>query len=186
MKEHVIHKSTLDELYELAGSTAGYFTRAQLPERLKYALQYHERQGRLEKVGRGVYRLVHAPPSEDEQYIVAYLWSNGRGVISEESALSIHELTDVLPPTTALTLEEETNQAPPPGVRLVRRTAPYPPDAVTWHGAVRVTTPWQTLVDLARRGMEPRTFEQAVEQAISRGLVPADAWKRLMLAAVDK
>jgi len=57
---------------------------------------------------------------------------------------------------------------------------------VTWHGAVRVTTPWQTLLDLARRGMEPKTFEQAVEQAISRGLVGADVWKRLMLAVVDR
>jgi len=180
------HKSTLDELYELAAPTSGYFTRAQLPNRLKYALQYHERQGRLEKVERGIYRLVHAAPTEDEQYIVAYLWSSGLGVISEESALSIHELSDVLPSTTVLTLEGETSLTPPQGVRLVRRATRYPSDGVTWYGPVRVTTPWQTLLDLALRGMEPRTFEQAVEQAMSRRLVAQDAWKRLMLAVVDK
>ena len=120
-----IHKTTLDRLYEVAAATSGYFTRAQLPVELQYALQYHERQGRVEKVGRGIYRLVNLPPSEDEQYLVASLWSNGRGVISEESALSIHELSDVLPSATVLTFEGETSQTPPPGVRLVLRPEGY-------------------------------------------------------------
>jgi len=184
--EHESHKTAFDRIQEIAAVADGYFARGQLPQKLKYAIQYHERQGRIERVERGIYRLTRFPLSDDEQYIVASLWYDGRGVISEESALAVHQLSDVLPIATVVTVEGETGQTPPAGVRLVTRPTPYPEGATTRHGAFRITTPWQTLVDLAVRGMDPGLFAQAVEQALERRLVPRDAWRKLALAAVDR
>ena len=180
------HRTRFDGILEAAARNKGYFARAQLDPKLHAAIPYHESEGRIQRLARGIYRVVQYPVHEDEDYVIAHLWSSGRGVIVDESALSLHRISDVLPPTISLALPYATRQTPPSGIQLVSKDTPYPPEAVTWHDLVQVTTPWQTLLDLARRGVDPHLFEQAVMEATNRNLLPDDAWRRLLLAVVDR
>ena len=88
-----------DGLYEIAESQAGYFTVSQARavgfswERLSS----NTKTGLFQRVTRGVYRLSHFPGSAFEDLFVAWLRTGRTAVISHESALTIYELTDLLP-----------------------------------------------------------------------------------------
>lgn len=51
-------------------------------------LSFHEKAGRITRIRRGIYRLVHFPPAEHEQLITAWLWTDAKGVLSHQTALS--------------------------------------------------------------------------------------------------
>src|SRR5688500_16948182 len=88
-----------DRLFELASPQAGYFTLAQGREAgfSPPLLQYHVREGLLQRAGRGVFRLTRYPPGENEDLVIVWLWSDKRGVFSHETALLLHGLSDALP-----------------------------------------------------------------------------------------
>lgn len=90
-----------DRLWEIAAAQMGYFTLAQADEAgfSRPLLQYHLNSGRLERSGRGVLRLARFPPGDHEDLMPLWLWAEGEGVFSHETALSLHELSDALPAT---------------------------------------------------------------------------------------
>src|SRR5262245_31363136 len=95
-----------DRLYELATPQAGYFTLAQ-SRAAGYSpplLEYYVREGRVERVARGIFRLAHYPPGDHEDLVVAWLWSERLGVFSHETALMLHELSDALPAKQHITV----------------------------------------------------------------------------------
>ncbi len=165
-----------NQLAELASGQEGFFTAAQAVEAgYSYRLQHlHHHAGNWEKVGHGVYRLPHFPLPTRADLITLSLWSRRRSgevqaVASHETALSIYELSDVLPAKNHLTV--------PPGFRK-----PNPPASVLhraklevgdWkdHGGYRVTTPLRTLCDVAEDALGEDLLHQAVAEAIERGLV---------------
>lgn len=115
---------------------------------------------------------MHFPASDHEELVTAWLWSERRGVISHESALALHGLSDVLPAQLHLTL--------PAGWQ--HRRFRIPPDVVlhhadvhaqeqAWFGAVPATNPQRTLNDCARSLLAPELLRQAAWQALRRGLV---------------
>ena len=95
-----------DRLFELALPQAGYFTLAQAREASfsPPLLQYHVREGLLQRAGRGVFRLTRYPPGENEDLVIAWLWSDRQGVFSHETALLLHGLSDALPEQKHLTV----------------------------------------------------------------------------------
>ncbi|QDG52087.1 hypothetical protein FIV42_15450 [Persicimonas caeni] len=142
---------------------------------------HHESKGRLERVLPGIYRLEHFPMSEHEELIVAYLWSRQRGVISHQTALSLHDLSDVLPRAVDITLPVEEPlppKEPPSWLRLHR--ADVPDEERQWYHSVPVTTPVRTILDLAVAGFNPELFRQALDEAQERGLVPQDFERRII------
>lgn len=50
--------------------------------------------GRVVRVRRGIYRLVHFPAGEHEELVAAWLWSEPAGVVSHQTALALHGLSD--------------------------------------------------------------------------------------------
>jgi predicted transcriptional regulator of viral defense system len=104
-----------DKIIEVAKYQQGYFGTFQVdvsPQLLKH----HENAGRLERLRRGIYRVTQYPMGEDEEYIVAYLWSKEKGTLSHQTALALHDLSDVLPDKVHITL--------PPDEKPVRRQVP--------------------------------------------------------------
>jgi predicted transcriptional regulator of viral defense system len=164
----------LDKLIEVAKYQKGYVATYQV-EVSNQLLRHHEQAGRIERVLRGVYRLNQYPTEEDEQLLVAYLWSKEQGTISHESALAIHDLSDVLPNKVHLTLPEDQ-------CRVRRKTpewlelhfADISEDEKEWYDVVPVTRPIRTLVDVASDRLEPELLRQAVEDAKSKRLVADD------------
>jgi predicted transcriptional regulator of viral defense system len=95
-----------DRLYEIAAAQDGLFTTQQAAE-VGYSPQllvHHIRGERMQRVRRGIYRLVHFPAGEHEEVVTVWLWSEQAGVLSHETALALHGLSDALPAQVHLTL----------------------------------------------------------------------------------
>jgi predicted transcriptional regulator of viral defense system len=164
-----------DALYEIAAPQQGYFSLEQA-EAAGYSpqlLQYHLRSGKLERsMVRGVFRLVHFPPSDREDLVPVWLWSKREGVFGLQTALSIYELSDALPAHYDLLVPamwtKRRVQVPAP-VQL--RIADVPPSDWQWIGPVPVTTPTRTLRDCVRYHVAPDLVDQAFADAVRRGVV---------------
>ncbi|HEY9723134.1 MAG TPA: hypothetical protein V6D47_14085 [Oscillatoriaceae cyanobacterium] len=162
-----------DALYEIAAAQAGYFT---LGDAVAVGfsaplLQYHCGR-RVERAGRGIFRLRHFPVTEQEDLVTIWLWTEKTGVFSNETALQLHGLSDVLPANHHLTVPAKWRHRRlrvPQGVALAFRN--YKPDEVAWHGPVPVTTPLRTLQDCVEDHALPNILEAAIRQAVERGLV---------------
>ncbi|HEY3592921.1 MAG TPA: hypothetical protein VGL13_03575, partial [Polyangiaceae bacterium] len=135
-------------------------------------LLHHVQGGRLLRIRRSVYRVVHFPAGEHEDLVAVWLWSERAGVFSHQTALSLEGLSDALPAKAHLTLPEKWEGRRfrvPDGVVL--HYADVPKSDRRWFGAVPVTTPARSLNDCARDGFSPELLQQGTRQAIERGLV---------------
>jgi predicted transcriptional regulator of viral defense system len=167
-------KPDWDRLFETASAQEGYFTTQQAAE-AGYSSQLllkHIRAGRVVRVRRGIYRLVHFPAGEHEELVTTWLWSERAGVVSHQTALALRELSDALPAHVSLTLPSDWRSRRfrvPSGVVL--HHADVPADERAWFGAVPATSARRSLNDCARNAMSPELLRQAAQQALRRGLV---------------
>jgi predicted transcriptional regulator of viral defense system len=163
-----------DRLFEVASAQEGLFATAQAAEAgySPQLLQKHLRAGRVSRVRRGVYRLVHFPPGEHEDLAAVWLWTERAGVFSHETALSLLGLSDALPAQVHVTVPaswQHRRLRVPSGVSLAFDEVT--PTERTWAGAVPVTSARRTLADCAAAGVSPELVATAVRQARARGLV---------------
>jgi len=167
-------KPDWDRLFEVAAGQAGYFTTQQAAD-AGYSSQLllkHIRAGRVTRTRRGIYRLVHFPAGEHEELVTAWLWSERAGVVSHQTALALHGLSDALPAHVHLTLPAAWRRRRfrvPPDVEL--HHADVPPEDRSWFGAVPATNPRRSLNDCAREELSPELLQPAAQQALRRGLV---------------
>jgi predicted transcriptional regulator of viral defense system len=163
-------------LFSRAREQGGYFTAKQAQE-AGYGyphLDYHVSCGNFVRVGHGLYRLPELPSSEHDDLIRLALWSRDRqdepqAVVSHESALALHELSDLLPATTHLTVPPGFRKPAPAGC-VLHRALLSPADVEEWQG-FRVTTPLRTLLAVARGDVSQEQLAKAVGDALHRGLV---------------
>jgi predicted transcriptional regulator of viral defense system len=160
-------------LYDIAAAQEGLFTTRQAATAgySRPLLIHHQKAGRIARIRRGVYRLVHFPSGEQEELVTAWLWTDAQAVLSHQTALSLHHLSDVLPAQIHLTLPlswRHRRFRVPEG--LVLHHADVPLEERTWVGAVPVTSTRRTLNDCAQAGLSPDLLRQAAQQALSRGL----------------
>lgn len=163
-----------DALYEVAQVQAGYFSSSQAKEAgfSLPLLQYHLTTGKLERARRGTFRLRYFPPHPLEEFVVLWLWSGREGVFSHTTALFLHNLSDAMPSRIHLTLPASWARRRvklPEG--MVAHYADVPAEERTWHDLVPVTTPLRTLRDCAGSGLSKELYNQAVFEAVKRGLV---------------
>jgi predicted transcriptional regulator of viral defense system len=162
-----------NRLYEAAAGQAGHFTTQQAADAgySPQLLVHHVHAGRVVRIRRGIYRLVHFPAEQHEELVVAWLWSERAGLLSHQTALVLHGLSDALPPHVHLTLpiawRHRRFRTP---ADVVLHHAEIPSRDRTWFGAVPMTTPRRSLNDCARDGLSPELLRQAAGQALRRGL----------------
>ena len=163
-----------NRLYEIAAGQEGLFTTQQAAEAgySPQLLVHYVNSGRAVRMRRGIYRLVHFPAGEHEDLVAAWLWSEQAGVVSHQTALALHDLSDVLPALIHLTLPTawlKRRFRVPDGIVL--HHADIAPDERTWFGAVPTTSVRRTLNDCASAGLAPDLLRQGAEQALRRGIV---------------
>jgi predicted transcriptional regulator of viral defense system len=169
-----------DRLFETAVGQDGHFTTKQAAE-AGYSPQLlikYLKNGRVTRVRRGVYRIVHFPAAEHEDLATIWLWSEKQGVFSHETALMLHNLSDALPRKVSLTLPAawaKRRLRVPNGVLI--HHADVPKSERVEIGAVPVTNPIRTLCDCVTAHVAPELIEVAVNQARGRGLIDKDAVK---------
>ena len=174
-----------DGLYRQAESQAGYFTAQQAVNAGmdRSTLRHHARPGgRYERARRGLYRLRHFPSSPYEHVMAAWLPLRDAGaVVSHESALELHELSDVIPDAVHLSLpRSERGQRRRAGVRLHTLNRPPEKAEIREIAGLPVTSPERTIVDSLEAGAQPEQIEMAARQALERGLTTP---RRLRAAA---
>jgi predicted transcriptional regulator of viral defense system len=161
-------------LYDVAASQEGLFTTRQAAA-AGYSdplLVHHQKAGRITRVRRGIYRLVHFPPGEHEELVAAWLWAESAAVLSHQTALSLDGVSDSMRALIQLSLPPAWQQRRlrvPKG--LVLHYADVPGKERTWVGAVPMTSTRRTLADCAHSGVTPDLLRQAASQALTRGLV---------------
>lgn len=163
-----------DELYDTAQSQLGYFTTQQAAT-AGYSSQLLDKylaNGKLVRVQRSIYRLVHFPPSEEEYLVLPWLWAGRVGAFSHETALALHDLSDALPSKLHMTMPiawRHRRLRVPQG--LVLHYADLSEAEQTGYSAVHITAPGRTLRDCIDANVDPDLLRQAVTQAQRRGLI---------------
>jgi predicted transcriptional regulator of viral defense system len=163
-------------LAAVASGQGGYFTTKQAIESgygYKH-LDYHETAGNFERVEHGLYRLPTLPRAEHDEFIRLSLWSRNRkdepqAVLSHESALVLHELSELLPDRIHLTVPRSFRKPAPRG--CVLHKAVLAETDIEEREGFRVTTPFRTLLDVAESGVSEEQLAKAVRDSIDRGLV---------------
>jgi predicted transcriptional regulator of viral defense system len=169
-------RETARALLGLALPQGGYFTAKQAKE-AGYGyphLDYHVAAGNFERVDHGLYRFTSLPPAEHDDLVRLTLWSRNRqdepqAVMSHESALVLHDLTELLPSTIHLTVPPTFRKTAPEGVVLHKDV--LAPEDMEERTGFRVTTPLRTLLDVAGGSVSQEQLTKAVAEALRRGLV---------------
>jgi predicted transcriptional regulator of viral defense system len=169
-----------ETVYSLAEDQMGYVTAAQAAAAgvRQPTLVMMARRGTLERVSRGVYRLVHFPGHPLAQYMQATLWpydragrveGRVRGVLSHETALALHELSDVAPPKVHITVPAAYRvQRAVPRYLVVHR-ADLRPDEVTALEGMPIVTPERAIRDGIAAHLGPALLGQAIDDGLRSG-----------------
>lgn len=165
----MVPKPDYDQLYETAESQAGYFTAKQAR---KHGFSWERlsdnvKRGRFLRIFRGIYRLTHFPSSSHEDLFVAWLRTGPNSIISHESALTIYELSDVLPGEVHVIIPRTASRRRP-GLRL--HTNRLRPEEITNRQGLPITTATRAIADVAVDGLAEEQIVQAIQEALQRGL----------------
>lgn len=173
------YKEAARRLFQVAQSQQGFFTTKQAI-RSGFADKthaYHANAGNWIREHRGIYRLADFPTPERPDLMLWYLWSQNRkqvaeGTYSHDTALSLHELSDIMPSKLHMTVPREFRRNSTVPEILVLHRANLDTNEVQEMYGVRVTRPLRTIADLLRSGHVDRSqLKQAVDEAIRRGLI---------------
>ena len=149
-------------LTTMAASQGGYFTSKQAaaigytaPKR-----NYHVQVGNWVRERRGIFRLSTQPLPTRPDLIMWWLWSRNRqdqpqGVYSHQTALSLHELTDVMPSRLHMTVPRTFRRSAAIPKSVVLHVSDLSPSDIEQIDGVPVTKSLRTLIDVAPSGEVP-------------------------------
>lgn len=166
-----------DQLFDIADRQQGYFTALQAQASGIPRANFHRRlaSGEWVRERRGIYRLTRYPVTERPELVIYSLWScdrrgNVQAVWSHETAMDIHDLSDIMPAKMHMTVPKGFRKGTSiPSVLHLYYGELGDSDVESRQG-YRVTTPLKTLIDVAREGrVSPDLIAQGVEQAFERG-----------------
>ena len=162
-------KPDFNHLYQIAEDQAGYFTTKQAHE-AGYScerLSDLTARGQFKRIHRGIYRLPHFPTTRFEDLQIASLKTGPDSVISHESALSVYELSDVLPTKTHVIMPR-TGSRRRDDIQL--HTHKLQEDEIIHREGLRVTTVERTIADVIASGISYQHVQQSIREALQRGL----------------
>lgn len=166
----------------IASRQQGYFTTRQALEvGYSYATQHYQTtSANWIREQRGIYRFADYPRADRPDLVLWSLWSSNRkgkpqGVYSHETALSIHDLSDVMPAHLHMTVPPSFRKSTKiPKVLVIHRAILTATDIQEMDG-YSVTRPLRTIIDVSSlETASADILEQAIRQALQRGLVKRD------------
>ena len=173
------HLEASRRLFEIAEEQQGFFTTKQAKAAgfAENTHPYHVQVGNWIREHRGIYRLSLFPTPDRPDLVLWSLWSRNRneeveGVYSHETALSLHELSDLNPAKLHMSVPTDFRRnSEVPGI-LVLHYADLSEGDVQAANGFRFTRPLRTILDLIETGTVERNFiRQALRQAFDRGLI---------------
>lgn len=167
--------------WSLARKQHGVVTRDQLTSLglTRHGIQHRIARGRLHLVRRGIYAVGRPELTPQGQWMAAVLACGGPGVaaLSHSSAAALFKIG--VEQVAAIEVSRRSpDEIRPSGIRVHRRPALRD----GWYGVyegIPITSPVQTLIDLATRHDTPR-MERAMNEADHLGLVRTDDLRRAL------
>jgi len=140
-------------------------------------------RGRLERVGRGVYRIARYPPDRLAQYREAVMWAQAsrgpeRVALSHETALLLYGISDANPAQVHLTVPKSARlrREHPDWVGIHR--ADLAPEEIGLHEGMPVTSVERSILDVLAETHRVDLARKAITDARREGLLsPAEASK---------
>lgn len=160
-------------LWNVAVDQCGYVTTADA-QGLGIAVvelgKLHAR-GKLERPGYGIYRFPEFPASARDPYMLAVLWTGGRGLLSDATALEVYELCDANPDRIHMTV--------PPGYRPRRQGGhiyvvhhrDLTEDERGWWEGIPTITPAAAIRQAVEGSVPTHLATQAVATGRARGVI---------------
>lgn len=168
-----------DQLFDVADQQQGYFTALQAQACGIPRSNFHRRlaSGEWIRERRGIYRLARYPVTDHPELVIYSLWSsdrkgNAQAVWSHETAMDIHDLSDVMPAKMHMTVPRDFRKGTSIPKVLQLHYAKLDSSDVERRQGYRVTTPIRTMVDVTGEGrISPDLIAQGLEQAFRRGQI---------------
>jgi predicted transcriptional regulator of viral defense system len=175
IEEKAKTRPDLDGLFAIAESQAGYFTAQQARESgfSGNLVLHHVKGGRFGRVRHGLYRFRHYPSSRREDAMAAWLALGKTAVVSHDTALELHDLSDVIPSQVHLTVPRSRRNLPKlPGVWIHTTLHEVEAADVVQREGMSTTSVVRTIVDLiGAKWFPPDQLEEAGFRALEAGLL---------------
>ena len=158
-----------DAIYEIAADNYGLITFAEAREVgvPRDGLTRYVNNGRLERIGQGVYRLTRHIPTHLDQYAAAVVLVGQGSYIHGESVLAMHNLALVNPMKTSVAVTRRTRRTLPKWISVVSADKSETP--TNYEGI-----PSQSVADAIRfckRSVMKERLIDAVHVAAREGLI---------------
>jgi predicted transcriptional regulator of viral defense system len=151
----------------------GYFTSEQAREHgvSRQLLNHHIKQGRFERVRRGLYRLRGFPTSLHDDIREKWMAvGTEKAIVSHESAIALLELSDNIPDKVHLLVPRRHRGLRRPSGVVIHTHPDDEEIAAVWRDGMPLTAPARTLVDIADE-LQPEQAAMAAQQALRLGLL---------------
>lgn len=151
---------------------------------------YQVKAGNWIRMARGVYRLADYPAADRPDLVLWSLWSRDRhdvpqGVYSHQTALSIHEITDLQPASLHMTVSPRFRRRSSIPRILILHRADLPATDVMEMEGFRVTRPLRAITDLLQNGeVHPEILRGGFRDGLRQGLITIEEARRAREAAL--
>jgi predicted transcriptional regulator of viral defense system len=170
-----------ESIMDVAVDNGGYVTPTLMETHSVPAVELRKMvsRGVLTSAAHGVYRVPSLPIDSYDEFILARLWAKGRGVVSHDSALLVHELCDINPNKIHITIPHDYRIAKAGAECYAIHRADLDPNETTRVGAVTLTTIMRTLTD-SLDSVPGYLVRQAIETARAQGSIRRTDRERLL------
>lgn len=167
-----------DEIYEVAADNYGLISSAQAKELgvSDKELSRLAKDGRLERVGHGIYRIFHHMPEPNDPYALAVMRVGQEAYLYGESVIAMHGLAPTNPAHIFIATPKRVRKKLPKHLHVVRRNNQG--DVSSYEGVPSQTIPAAT--KSCKGTMMPERLIEAARNARAKGLITPDEETELM------
>lgn len=160
--------SLYDEIYEVAADRHGLITSAEAKALggSDKELSRLASEGRLTRVGYGLYRIRHHVPEESDPYAEAVALVGPEAYLFGESVIALHQLAPTNPTRIFVATPRRVRRSLPRGIRVVKRES----DELAVYDGIPSQTVAAAIASCAGKMMGDR-LAQAAREARARGLL---------------
>ena len=156
-------------LYKIAEDQGGYFSLSQAKAIGIRRNQIYRavKQSTIERVYRGVYRLVLFPGNQFEEIYAAVVSVGDQAVVGYETALYVYDLSDIIPDDIHLIMPRSSSRR---RKHIKMHTNKLDDQDITIYEGFRITTVARTIVDVLATHADTDQVRMAISQAIAKGM----------------
>jgi len=156
-------------IYKIAEDQGGYFSLSQAKAIGIRRNQIYRavKQSTIERVYRGVYRLVLFPGNQFEEIYAAVVSVGDQAVVGYETALYVYDLSDIIPDDIHLIMPRSSSRR---RKHIKMHTNKLDDQDITIYEGFRITTVARTIVDVLATHTDTDQVRMAISQAIAKGM----------------